>query len=106
MDGVDTGIKPRHDPLYFIANHLLYAGIDLEGNTVMKNRIHPIIATLVKDDFGSRHASQIVHCGGAEIACASATDHHRRKVLFTALKSVALSVFEVPDDLTQILLGR
>ena len=67
----------------------------------MENRICPFSATLVKDDFGCRHASQIVRRGGAEIACASAADHQRCTALFTALNSVALPAFEVPDDLTQ-----
>jgi hypothetical protein len=68
----------------------------------MENRICPFSATLVKDDFGCRHASQIVRRGGAEIACASAADHRRCTALFTAFKGAALPAFEVPDDLTQM----
>ena len=102
MDGATTGIKPRPGPLYFTANRLLYAGIDLQGYTAMENRICPFSATLVKDDFGCHHASQIVRRGGAEIACASASDHQRCMALLQAFKAVALPAFEVSDDLTQM----
>ena len=102
MDGAAKGIKPRPGPLNFIANRLLYADIDLEGNTVMKNRICPFSATLVRDDFACRHASQVVCRGGVEIACASAADHQRCTALLQAFKAVALPAFEVSDDLTQM----
>ena len=102
MDGAVTGIKPRHGPLNFIANRLLYADIDLEGNTVMENRICPFSATLVKDDFACRHASQVVRRGGVEIVCASGADHQRCTALLQAFKAVALPAFEVSDDLTQM----
>jgi hypothetical protein len=68
----------------------------------MENHICPFSATLVKDDFGCRHASQIVRRGGAEIACASKDDHTRCTALMQALKAVALPAFEVTDDLTQM----
>ena len=102
MDGAATGIKPRPGPLNFTANRLVYADIDLQGYTVMENRICPFSATLVKDDFGCHHASQFVRRGGAEIACASASDHQRCMALLQAFKAVALPAFEVSDDLTQM----
>ncbi len=68
----------------------------------MENRICPFSATLVKDDFGCRHASQIVRRGGAEIACVSKPNHQRCMDLFTAFKAAALPAFEVPDDPTRM----
>ena len=68
----------------------------------MENRICPFSATLVKNDFGCRHASQVVRRGGAEIACMSKPDHQRCMALFTAFKAVALPAFEVPDDPTRM----
>ncbi len=68
----------------------------------MSDSICPFSATLAKNDFGCRHAAQVIRRGGTEFACDSATAHARCRQLFECMKSAALPAFGVPDDLNQM----
>ncbi|MGB5306473.1 MAG: hypothetical protein WBN51_11860 [Gammaproteobacteria bacterium] len=68
----------------------------------MQDLICPFSSTLLSDNFGCRHASQIVRRGGAEIACSAAASHDRCTLLFRKLKDAALPAFAVEDDLLQM----
>ena len=68
----------------------------------MTDRICPFSATLVKNDFACRHATQVIRRGGTEFACRSEQAHTRCRQLYEHSKQAALPAFGVEDDLTQM----
>ncbi|MBK1645348.1 hypothetical protein CKO25_11985 [Thiocapsa imhoffii] len=59
----------------------------------------PFCAPLTKNMARCRHAQEVVRRGGSEFDCLSPNDHQRCSWVHGALKSHALSAFEVADDL-------
>ena len=59
----------------------------------------PFSAPLISHQFGCVHAQEVIHRGGAEIACTEAQAHARCELLFQRMKAVALPAFGVEDDL-------
>ncbi len=59
----------------------------------------PFSAPLISHQFGCVHAREVIHRGGAEIACTDAPAHGRCEPLFQHLKAAALPAFGVEDDL-------
>ncbi|MEZ5542571.1 MAG: hypothetical protein R3F42_11075 [Pseudomonadota bacterium] len=68
----------------------------------MPEQICPFSATLARDAFGCRHAESVIRRGGTEFACIDANAHARCRQLFGLLKNVALTAFDVEDDLNQM----
>lgn len=59
----------------------------------------PFSAPLISQQFGCVHAREVIHRGGAEIACTDAQAQARCEPLFQRLKAAALPAFGVEDDL-------
>lgn len=55
--------------------------------------------TLITNQFGCEKAEQVARRGGPDIACTSDPAHQRCEKLFQQMKTVALPVFGVEDDL-------
>jgi hypothetical protein len=59
----------------------------------------PFSAPLISQQFDCVHAQEVIHRGGAEIACTDAQAHARCEPLFLHMKAAALPAFGVEDDL-------
>jgi hypothetical protein len=68
----------------------------------MQDLICPFSATLARETFGCAHAEHIIRRGGTEFSCRDRAAHARCQQLFGQLKAVALTAFDVEDDLTQM----
>ncbi len=56
-------------------------------------------APLISHQFGCVYAKEVIHRGGAEIACTDIAAHARCGQLFQHMKAAALPAFGVEDDL-------
>ena len=65
----------------------------------MPDLLCPFSATLVKKDFGCKHAKEIIRRGGAEIACEKSDVHTVCSTLHNTIKTSALQAMNVEDDL-------
>ncbi len=55
-------------------------------------------ATLIRGEFGCRHAIEVTRRSGPDIACTVEASHRRCAELHAAMKTVGLAAFAMPDD--------